>query len=89
MLNELLKAKPCPFCGEKSITIREGSTFRWMLAECNGCGATCGEVRVQTIGPGLLHNGKPMPSRTLSKSGTSGLNAEFETKRMKYDATFI
>ena len=26
-MNELLNAKPCPFCGEKSITIREGSTF--------------------------------------------------------------
>ncbi len=44
---------PCPFCGEKSITIHEGSTFRWMVAECNGCGATCGEVRVQTAGQGL------------------------------------
>lgn len=44
---------PCPFCGETSILIREGSTFRWMIAECLGCGATCGEVRVQTMGPGL------------------------------------
>ena len=52
-MSELLEAKPCPFCGEKSITIREGSTFRWMLAECLGCGATCGEVRIQTMGPGL------------------------------------
>ena len=43
---------PCPFCGETDITTSEGSTFRWMLAECNGCGATCGEVRVQTIGDG-------------------------------------
>lgn len=52
-LHAELEAKPCPFCGEKSITIREGSTFRWMLAECLECGATCGEVRVQTMGPGL------------------------------------
>ena len=44
---------PCPFCGKKSITIREGSTFRWMLAECLACGATCGEVRVQTCGEGI------------------------------------
>jgi Lar family restriction alleviation protein len=52
-LSDLLEAKPCPFCGEKSIAIHEGSTFRWMVAECNGCGATCGEVRMQTMGPGL------------------------------------
>ena len=52
-MSELLEAKPCPFCGEKCITIHEGSTFRWMVAECNNCGATCGEVRVQTMGSGL------------------------------------
>ena len=44
---------PCPFCGATGITIREGSTFRWLLGECNGCGATCGEVRVQTCGEGI------------------------------------
>lgn len=44
---------PCPFCGEKSVTVREGSTFRWMRVECLNCGATGGEVRVQTMGSGL------------------------------------
>lgn len=48
-----MSPKSCPFCGEKSITIREGSTFRWLLAECLGCGATCGEVRIQNMGEGL------------------------------------
>lgn len=44
---------PCPFCGGSNILVRVGSTFRWMLAECNECGATCGEVRVQTMGEGV------------------------------------
>ena len=52
-MSELPDAKACPFCGEKSIAIHEGSTFRWVVAECNGCGARCGEVRVQTMGAGL------------------------------------
>ena len=51
-LTAMLGAKPCPFCGEKNITTREGSTFRWVAVECNACGATCGEVRVQTMGIG-------------------------------------
>ena len=46
------KIKPCPFCGEEGITVHEGSTFRWVVAECNECGATCGEVRMQTSGAG-------------------------------------
>ena len=45
-------AKACPFCRETGVTVREGSTFRWILVECNACGATCGEVRVQTTGTG-------------------------------------
>lgn len=44
-LDCLFMPLPCPFCGEKSITIREGSTFRWVQVECLACGATCGEVR--------------------------------------------
>ena len=42
---------PCPFCGEKSVEVREGSTFRWRVVECLSCGARCGEVRAKTIGP--------------------------------------
>lgn len=44
--------KPCPFCGETGLDFDEGSTFRWLLPSCKGCGATCGEVRVQTMGEG-------------------------------------
>ena len=43
---------PCPFCGETGVMTRVGSTFRWIVAECIACGATCGEVRVKTTGPG-------------------------------------
>ena len=48
------RVMPCPFCGSDSISFREGSTFRWMQMECDECGATCGEVRVQTLGPGTV-----------------------------------
>jgi Lar family restriction alleviation protein len=43
---------PCPFCGFTGIDFTHPSTFRWITAECQNCGATCGEVRVQTIGDG-------------------------------------
>lgn len=47
-----MNVKPCPFCGGDKISVREGSTFRWWLAQCNECGATSGEVRRQTLGEG-------------------------------------
>jgi len=43
--------EPCPFCGSNIINIAEGSTFRWKVAECQECGARCGEVRVKTLPP--------------------------------------
>ena len=50
--------KPCPFCGHVGLEFREGSTFRWILPECGGCGATRGEVRVQTLGSGTQEQWK-------------------------------
>ena len=50
--NEMSDVKPCPFCGSTSVSTREGTTFRWWLAECNECGATAGEARRQTLGEG-------------------------------------
>jgi len=47
-----MEAKPCPFCGHVGVSVIEASTFRWRVAQCNGCGAQCGEVRVQTMGEG-------------------------------------
>ncbi len=47
-----MKIEPCPFCGCQNICTREGSTFRWMYAGCEDCGAQAGEIRVQTIGTG-------------------------------------
>lgn len=46
MTAELL---PCPFCGHVGVTMTEGSTFRWRILECAGCGATTGEVRHNTV----------------------------------------
>ena len=41
--------RPCPFCGCASVGVREGSTFRWRFAQCEGCGAQSGEIRINTI----------------------------------------
>lgn len=49
---EAMTAKPCPFCGGSRVSVREGSTFRWLYASCDECGAQAGEVRVQTLGEG-------------------------------------
>ena len=43
---------PCPFCGHVGLEFREGSTFRWLIAECGGCGCSLGETRIQTLGEG-------------------------------------
>ena len=40
---------PCPFCGHTDIVHSEGSTFRWLATSCNGCGAQCGETRINTL----------------------------------------
>ena len=40
---------PCPFCGHVGLSHYEGSTFRWLTTECNGCGAQCGEERINTM----------------------------------------
>ena len=42
---------PCPFCGKDEISVHEGSTFRWVYAACDNCGAQAGEVRVNTMIP--------------------------------------
>lgn len=39
---------PCPFCGETSTALIEGSTFRWAHLECQRCEARGPEIRVQT-----------------------------------------
>ena len=40
---------PCPFCGHVGLSHGEGSSFRWLSTECNGCGAQCGEERIDTL----------------------------------------
>lgn len=46
------EAKSCPFCGFVGVDICQGTTFRWRYAQCNGCEARAGEVRIQTSGSG-------------------------------------
>jgi Lar family restriction alleviation protein len=47
-----METKPCPFCGCSSVSVVEGTSFRWRVARCNNCGAQAGEVRIQTFGEG-------------------------------------
>lgn len=54
---------PCPFCGHVGLEFREGSSFRWLLAECGSCGASCGETRIQTLG-----NGNPLEWADAAKA---------------------
>ena len=54
---------PCPFCGHVGLEFREGSSFRWLLAECGSCGASCGETRIQTTG-----NGNPLEWADAAKT---------------------
>ena len=43
------RVMPCPFCGSTSISTYDGSTFRWIYAGCDDCGAQAGEVRIDTL----------------------------------------
>ncbi len=36
---------PCPFCGAVGLDYLGGSSFRWRMAECVGCGASLGDHR--------------------------------------------
>jgi hypothetical protein len=51
-IKQAIEALPCPFCGHVGLDFREGTTFRWIVAECSGCGASRGETRIQTLGEG-------------------------------------
>lgn len=41
----VVRPLPCPFCGSETIEIVEGTTYRWATAQCQDCGAQCGEIR--------------------------------------------
>jgi transcription elongation factor Elf1 len=38
--------KACPFCGSHDVKTLPGSSLRFMVAECQGCGAQGPEVRI-------------------------------------------
>lgn len=46
---------PCPFCGNSGLDFDEGSTYRWGIASCSGCGASCGEIRREYPDKGEWH----------------------------------
>lgn len=47
-----LSIAPCPFCGATNVSVVEGDTFRWRIAQCNECEARAPMVRIQTMGEG-------------------------------------
>jgi hypothetical protein len=46
---------PCPFCGHIGLDFSDGETYRWGVASCGGCGASCGEVRREYPGKSGWH----------------------------------
>lgn len=46
---------PCPFCGHIGLGFSDGETYRWVVASCGGCGASCGEVRREYPDQGQWH----------------------------------
>ena len=58
---------PCPFCGEVGLDFTMGSSHRWLLPSCSGCGATCGEVRIQTFGKGNKDQWREVAKRDAIK----------------------
>ncbi len=61
---------PCPFCGGTSISTHEGSTFRWMYAGCDECGAQAGEVRINTMTVDRSHAIKEAQQRAIVEWNT-------------------
>jgi hypothetical protein len=47
---------PCPFCGHIGLDFSDGETYRWGVASCGGCGASCGDVRREYPDQGEWHN---------------------------------
>jgi hypothetical protein len=46
---------PCPFCGHIGLDFSDGETYRWGVASCGGCGASCGDVRREYPDHGEWH----------------------------------
>lgn len=46
---------PCPFCGHIGLDFADGETYRWGVASCGGCGASCGDVRREYPDKGEWH----------------------------------
>jgi Restriction alleviation protein Lar len=47
--------RPCPFCGDSNLGFEDGSTYRWGVAYCAGCGASAGETRREYPDKGKWH----------------------------------
>jgi hypothetical protein len=46
---------PCPFCGHIGLDFGDGETYRWGIASCGGCGASCMDVRREYPDQGKWH----------------------------------
>ena len=46
---------PCPFCGHIGLDFADKETYRWGVASCGGCGASCGDVRREYPDKGEWH----------------------------------
>ncbi len=63
---------PCPFCGHVGLDFADGETYRWGVASCGWCGASCGDIRREYPDLGEWHTEaiaewnrrSPAPQRT-------------------------
>lgn len=83
------KPLPCPFCGNSGLDFYEGSTYRWGIASCSGCGASCGEIRREYPDKGEWHkeaiaewNRRTSPPASKSWVGLS----EQEREKLRWQA---
>lgn len=86
-MTEQLKPLPCPFCGHIGLQFESGSTYRWGIASCDGCGATCGEVRRNYPDDGKWHaeaitewNRRAQPAQAVPVLTDDEIKAEIRSR---------
>lgn len=82
---------PCPFCGHVGLNFADGETYRWGVASCGGCGASCGDIRREYPDLGEWHTEaiaewnrrspapqrKPLTDEEINALNYSGTRIEF------------
>jgi len=68
--------KPCPFCGSNSVSLEQGSTFRWRRIECPDCYAIGPEARTDAQALEEWNTRQPDATFTARIAGLEDLVSE-------------